>query len=208
MPFQLFGIGFLLTFAGPCLLTCCVPAAILCAAGSSGKFRKTFESALLFLSGRLFSTLIYGVLAGLSVRAISLFRDRYGDTVRISTALFFIAAALLILTGEGRVLRCRTFIKKSGFLLMGAVMGLLPCPPFIAVFMQIALISAGVKEALLNSLFFAIGIFLSGLIVICACGGAMGRAAAEIIKLPKVHLAARILCALFFLLIALGYFLR
>jgi len=91
---------------------------------------------------------------------------------------------------------------------MGSAMGLLPCPPFVAIFLEIAMRSSGPPDALLMSLFFGVGLFASGLLVIAAAGGALGRLASETLKRPRLHFAARILSAAIFLLIAFSYFLR
>jgi len=192
---QLFAIGFMLNFAGPCAFACS-PAAALCAAGTSDNNRKIILSLLLFLSGRLAAALVYGVLAGISAGAIKTAPAVYGGIINFAAAVFFIAAAVFLFAGKSGFVCRDSLLKKSGFFSGGFLMGLLPCPPFVAVFLEIALISGSVAEAVFYGFSFGAGLFVSGLIVMSAIAGIMGFSAASAADSVKVRKLFRLLCAI------------
>ena len=192
---QLFAIGFLLSFAGPCAFACS-PAAALCVAGTSDNNRKIILSLLLFLSGRLAAALLYGTIAGISAGAIRTAPAVYGGAINMLTAVFFMAAALFLLTGKAAFVCRDSRLKSSGFFTAGFLIGLLPCPPFAAVFLEIALVSMNVVEALFYTFAFGAGLFVSGFIVMAFLAGIMGFSAVSVPYSVKLRKLFRILCAL------------
>ncbi|PKN00420.1 MAG: hypothetical protein CVU78_01350 [Elusimicrobia bacterium HGW-Elusimicrobia-2] len=198
---QLFAIGFMLNFAGPCAFVCS-PLASLCAAGTSNNNKKGIIALLLFLSGRLAAALIYGVLAGISSGAIRTAPAVYGGVIEFLTAFFFIAAALLLFIGKSGFICRDSFLKNSGFFTGGFLIGLLPCPPFVAVFLEIALVSQSVTQAVFYGFSFGAGLFVSGFIVMASLTGVMGFSASAAADSVKVRKLLRILCALFLIFAA------
>ncbi len=192
---QLFVIGFMLSFAGPCAFACS-PAAALCAAGTSDNNRKIIISLLLFLSGRLAAAGVYGVLAGISSGAIRTAPAVYGGIIKFLTAAFFITAAGFLLIPKTESLCRSSRLKNSGFFTAGFFIGILPCPPFVAVFLEIAMVSRSAAEAVFYGLSFGAGLFVSGFIVMASLAGIMGFSSSFAANSVKVRKLFRILCAI------------
>ncbi len=206
---QLFGIGFTLGLAGPCLFAC-VPAVSAYVSGTKKTPREIFPDILVFLSGRLIATLFWGVVAGFSAKILNGFLSSPSAELlvrRLGGALIILLAVFVFL---GKVSVCgvkASKIASGGIFLLGVLIGLAPCPPFIALFTEITLISKSVASAVLLSFSFGLGLFVSGLIAISVVSGFLTAASAKIFVSPISRRIFRYVCALLVALIGVKWIL-
>ena len=205
---QLFGIGFSLGMTGPCLFTC-VPVVTAYVSGTGKKPREIFTEILLFLSGRLAAAIFFGFLAGVSARFLNVFLN--SKTVSYLRPL---GGALIILLGFSvlfgkRSFPCAGFAKKAasgGVFLLGFFIGLAPCPPFIALFAEIALMSKSVLDGIFYAFFFGSGLFVSGLIALSAASGVLTGFLPKMLN-EKSKRIFRIVCGLLMVVMGTKWFL-
>lgn len=204
---ELFGIGIGFGLAGPCLLVC-APVLITYIAGRQLAWRQALRDIFVFLSGRFLAYLVLGYLAGLS--GIILRRFCNLDLIPFVKAL---GGAIIIVLGIyvwlGRepfvcLGKCKTgkIFSFSSLFILGFIIGIFPCAPLLALLLEITLISKTALEGMFYALFFGLGTFISGFIVIGGLSGILSWLPTKILKSKRSNLIFRIICAL--LLIWLG----
>lgn len=204
---QIFGIGFSFGIVGPCFLVC-APVLITYLGASKKDFGRGLKDIIVFLFGRLLAYLFLGFLAGLSALVLKRF-------ISSNLALFFrpLSGIISILLGlfvlfakeDSDSLCSRRFHKAYTFgslFLLGFIVGITPCAPLMALLFEITLISKTVFDGILYALFFGLGTFFSGVLVIGALSGILTGVTARLLRSAKSRLVFRIICAA--LLILLG----
>ena len=200
---QLFGIGFGLGVAGPCLLSC-TPMLVAYIAGNKKSFIEAAKEITVFMSGRL---LAYIILAGLAGASGSLLRQFTGSNL---TALFRPAAGaisillgIFLIFGEGRggcsrpASKTKNRYGAGGLFALGFTIGVAPCGPLTALLFEITLISRTALDGILYGLSFGLGTFVSGFLAAGALSGILTR----IPIAPKIF---KILCGALLILFGIG----
>ena len=175
LSFFLIGLYF---GAGPCLLTC-GPLLISYAASTKKNVRESIFAYLLFSFSRV---LIY-LLLSLSVFfvEVAIIRTFYISSSRyvyILGGLFIILVGIAILLGKGFDHKlCHNlhhlFIHKDAktVIMLGLIVGLLPCMPLLFVIGSIATFAKTWVQALLLGLSFGLGTVVSPLVVLVILAG-------------------------------------
>ena len=174
--FNLFLMG--LAFGwGPCLASC-GPVLIPYIAGTRKNSLKGVGAYLLFSCARIAVYLVLGVAVFFLGKFII-----EAWLVRFSKYIYVILGALLVIIGGrtagGRNLTgnrlketCRFLIDdEKSIIVMGLIMGLLPCVPLLALLGYSGLVSKTWIEALIYSFSFALGTVLSPLLILSALTG-------------------------------------
>lgn len=206
---QIFGIGFSFGVIGPCFLVC-TPIIITYIAGREKRWKAVFGDLFTFLSGRLLSYVILGSLAGLSGTLVARFTS--SDITLIFKPLggvISILLGILMLAGKENVHdTCKTPYDKvynfGGLFTLGFIVGITPCAPLGALLLEIALISKTALEGASYAVFFGLGTFFSGLIVIGSLAGILTGFASKILKSRTSNLIFRIACASLLILFGVG----
>ena len=204
---QLFGIGIGFGLAGPCLLVC-APVLITYVVGRQARWKQALRDIFVFLSGRFLAYLVLGYLAGLS--GIILRRFCNLDLIPFVKALGGVIIILLgISVWWGRECfprlhkwKANTIFSFSSLFMLGFIIGVFPCAPLLALLLEITLISKTALDGMFYTLFFGLGTFISGFMVIGGLSGILTWLPNKILKSKRSNLIFRIICAL--LLIWLG----
>jgi predicted metal-binding membrane protein len=191
---------------GPCLFAC-VPVVTAYISGTKRRPGEIFPEIFLFLSGRLIATIFFGFLAGISARILNNFLSSGAVSL-----LKLLGGATIIFLGFfvffGKAPFCRGFVRKiapGGIFLLGFFFGLAPCPPFIALFVEITLMSKTVFDGIFYALFFGLGLFVSGLIVLSIASGVLTGVSSKILNSDKSRQVFRIICGLLVVLIGIKW---
>jgi thiol:disulfide interchange protein DsbD len=205
---QLFTIGFSFAFAGPCLFSC-APVLVIYISGKRLKWKQALSDIFIFLFGRLLAYLLLGYLAGLSGVVLRQFGGlKFLPVLKIFGGVIIILLALQIWLGKElfsnecfckhkRLLNCGSLI------LLGFIMGIFPCAPLLALLFEIALISKSGLIGLTHSLFFGLGTFISGFIVIGVLSGALRLLPQKFLKSKLSNNIFKGVCAVLLILLGL-----
>lgn len=207
---QVFGIGFSFGVIGPCFLTC-APALLAYVAGTQKRLSSVALDVSVFLCGRLVGYCVLGAVAGLSgyiIRKIS--SPSMSAISGYAGGILSIVLGLTVLSGIRTSSSCShakigQVYNFGGLFLFGLVIGVSPCAPLAALLLEIALISKSAVDGLIYALFFGLGTFLSGLLVVGGAAGFFSRVPAHLIRSPKINTIFKIFCAI--LLISFGIFM-
>jgi len=164
--------------SGPCLISC-GPILISYIVGTNKNTPRGMKDYLLFSLARLF---VYIVLALVVFFLGSFTLERLLG--RCSKYVFILGGGFIVFVGIAMVLgrklefKLFPFIQKSirannkpSVMMLGLIVGLLPCAPLLAVLSYIGLISKSWFSSLLYGLSFGLGTFLSPLILLIALTG-------------------------------------
>lgn len=176
----------LLFGSGPCLSSC-GPVFLAYIAGSKKDIPKSIGAYILFSAARI------GVYAGLSLAVFFLSKfalERLlGSFYRYVLVLgggFIILMGLFLALGKRPWPHFwpswyRNILERDqkSMLVMGLVVGLLPCAPLLSVLSYVGLISRTWLSSLLYAFFFGIGTFLSPLLLLTILAGIIPRFFAE-----------------------------
>jgi len=207
--FQLFSIGFGFGLAGPCLLVC-APVLIAYVAGRQKADKQGLSDILIFLSARLLAYLVLGFLAGLSGVVLRRFLNlSLIPWIKALGGLIIILLGIDVWLGRepfAWLHKCKVgkIFGFSSFFVLGFIIGIFPCAPLLALLLEIALISKTAMDGLSYALFFGLGTFISGFIVIGVLSGIFTWIPAKLLKSKKSNLIFRIICALLLFWLGLG----
>lgn len=176
-----FILGFSFGF-GPCLASC-GPILIPYVAANKKTLPGSIRTYILFSLGRIS---VYMLLA-LSIFFLGQFlTDRFLGN--ISRYVFIFGGILILIMGLLTALRMRLEYRPCQFLqrhllqqdkksifVLGAIIGLVPCAPLLALVSYIGLVSKSWYNGLLYSFIFALGTFISPLLVLTALSGYLSR---------------------------------
>ncbi len=206
---QIFAIGFSFGVAGPCFLSCS-PALIAYITGTKRKLSEVLNDAAIFLFGRLLAYVLLGCLAGLSGVVLRRFiNSNFAFFFKPASGVISIVWGIFILIDrQPDSFGCRFAQNKvsnfGGLLLLGFFIGISPCVPLLALLSEIVLISKGALDGIYYALFFGLGTFISGLIIIGAMTGILSGLAAKIFRSRNSRFIFRVVCALLLILLGLG----
>ncbi len=209
---QVFGIGFSFGIAGPCFLVC-TPILVTYILGRREAPARTAIDITVFLFGRLFAYIILGALAGLSGAAFRhVAESSVGSILRPLGGIISILLGLVVLVRKEEVAcACKMGHNKvydfGSLLVLGFLIGISPCPPLIALLLEIAMMSHSAFEGASYAFSFGLGTFLSGLIVIGALAGILRGIVQKLIRSKGIALFFRVACALLLILLGAGLLL-
>lgn len=166
---------------GPCLASC---GALLLSyiAGTGKNVSKGIITYLLFSLSRIFVYLVLGLAVFFSGRFIferffNLFR-----LVSIGAGMFVILLGALMISGKGvNLIPCsflhRHILEKDNksIIILGLIMGILPCAPLVTMLTYAGLISRNGFENLLYIFSFGLGTIVSPLVVLAGLTGLLPR---------------------------------
>jgi len=205
---QLFAIGFSFGFAGPCLFSC-APVLVIYISGKRLKWNQALSDICIFLFGRLLAYLLLGYLAGLSGVVLRQFGGlKFLPALKIFAGVIIIFLALQIWLGKelfsGECLcKHKRALNCGSLILLGFIMGVFPCAPLLALLFEIALISRSGLIGLTHSLFFGLGTFISGFIVIGVLSGALRLLPQKFLKSRLSNNIFKGVCAVLLILLGL-----
>ena len=209
---QIFGIGLSFGIAGPCFLVC-TPILITYILGRREAPASTAVDIVVFLSGRLFAYIVLGALAGASGAALRHFAEsNAGFALRPLGGIISILLGLVVLVRkEGTACARKAGHNKvydfGSLLALGFIIGISPCPPLIALLLEIALMSKSAFEGASYAFSFGLGTFLSGLIVIGALAGILKGIVGKLVRSKGISMFFRVACALLLILLGIGLLL-
>lgn len=202
---QIFAIGFSFGVAGPCFLSCS-PALITYSLGTKRKLNEVLSDIFIFLSGRLLAYILLGYLAGLSGVVLRQFMSSHLASFLkpVSGVISIIWGVFVLISKQSDSFVCRWIQNKisnfTSLLLLGFFIGISPCVPLLALLSEIVLISKSSWDGVCYGLFFGLGTFISGLIIIGAMTGILRGLAERIFRSKNSRFIFRIVCALLLIL--------
>lgn len=168
--------------SGPCLASC-GPLLISYVAGAKKQIVKSFLAYVLFSLARI---CVYLIVGGLIFSLGRFFTERalsgFSKYILWSGGVFIIGIG--ILTASGRSFESgicgflqRKFLKtdKKSIILLGVVIGLLPCAPLLALFSYTGLVAKSWGQSILYNLSFGIGTFFSPLLPLVLVSGFLSK---------------------------------
>ena len=201
---ELLTIGITIAF-GPCLFFC-TPIVFSYIGGTQDSWQKGFKSVLIFSLSRAFVYVILGLLAGLFGKILTTSLDKYSLTIYIIGGAFISLSGILILLGKNPNLHlCQTIRKHTiendirSSIILGIIIGLLPCPPLLGILVYISLVSQDLWQGALLGFSFGIGTIISPLIIFGILASSLPK---KIIKSPKTFEIFKKVCG--FLLFLFG----
>lgn len=202
----------LLSGAGPCLATC-GPLLISYAAGTRKDIKKSIAAYLLFSLGRVAVYLVFGVVVFFFGRLASMpALGSFSRYVFVAGGVFIISLGLLITLG--RNLEHKFCRRIQGFLLdkdaktmvmLGLIIGLIPCAPLLSILSYIGLVSKSWLSALLYSLSFGLGTVISPLFILAGCAGLIPKI---ISRDNLLYRAFNIICGLIIIILGVQLIAR
>lgn len=170
IPMELFIIG-LTVSVGPCLLFCS-PLVLPYIAATRKGFTEGLKAILTFSFARLIAYGILGLSAGGFGRLLTEWLYKFDYLVFTLGRLFISTLGMLIFFGKEPQLRfCQLFKKRNvenstrDLLLLGFVVGILPCIPLLGVLTYIALRATNWWQGAFYGLAFGMGKLISPLIL-------------------------------------------
>lgn len=181
---NLFLIGLTLSF-GPCLFFCS-PIILPYIAATKKGWIDGLKSVFIFSVGRILAYLVLGILATFLGSAIHEILAGKTEIILRSGGLIISSIGLIIVSGIGaKSSLCPGWCKElagKGFLgtiLLGLVVGFLPCMPLLGVLTYIAVTSRNLLDGLLYALFFGLGVLISPLFLLGPLASALSQLIAK-----------------------------
>ncbi len=201
---ELFTIGIAMAF-GPCLFFC-TPIVLSYIAGTQDSWRKGVKSVLIFSLSRAIVYVLLGSLAGFFGKLLTTTLDKYGLTIYFIGGMFISLSGILILLGKNPNLRLCQILRKytvendiRSSIVLGIIIGLLPCTPLLGILVYISLISKDLWQGALLGFSFGVGTIISPLIIFGILVSSLPK---KIIKSPKTFEIFKKVCG--FLLFLFG----
>ena len=164
--------------SGPCIASC-GPLLVSYIAGNRKGIAKGISAYFLFSAARV---AVYLALA-LAVFFLGKFileswLGRFSKYLFILAGIFLVILGGLIAAGRDLKSHCGEFLNRKlltydrkSIILMGLLIGILPCAPLLALFGTLGLISKTWMQAVLYTFFFSLGTVVSPLLILSACAG-------------------------------------
>jgi sulfite exporter TauE/SafE len=166
--------------SGPCLASC-GPILISYIVGTKKDIGKGVVSYILFSLARIAVYIILGLCVFLLGRFVLMrFVGEVAKYLVVAGGAFIILIGALMIIGKSWNLEFCNFLHKhmvqrdkKSVMVLGVVIGLLPCAPLAALFSYVGLISKTWAQSLLYSLSFGLGTALSPLILLVILAGSI-----------------------------------
>ncbi len=153
------------------------------------------KAALLFSVGRLLALSILGGLATVAFSFINqFFPPQKSGWLYLILSLFMIAIGILIILGKGFKMHIGKSLLGKGnesMFLLGFLMGIAPCVPYVAVLTYIACVA---ENAVLVGILYAVVFAIGTAIAPIALGALMGIIPGKLFKSAKLLRAFQVVC--------------
>lgn len=164
--------------SGPCLASC-GPVLISYIVGTKKNVSKGLVAYVLFSLARMFVYIILGMLVFfLGKLALERFAGSFSKYIFMIGGSFVILMGLLMALGKRMEFRACQFLKKNiveqdkkSLIILGLIIGLLPCAPLLAIFSYTGLVSKSWLHSLIYNFSFGIGTTVSPLILLVIFAG-------------------------------------
>ncbi len=177
---SLFLSGILLG-SGPCLASC-GPILISYIAGTKKNILKGVLTYILFSSARIVVYLILSLMVFLGSFTLERLLGSFSKFILIIGGSFVILIGILMALGTRLKLPFCRFLgenilgkDKKSIIIMGLLIGLLPCAPLLAVLSYIGLVSKSVFQSLIYAFSFGLGTFASPLLLLSILAGVIPK---------------------------------
>ena len=178
---SLFLLG--LSFGSGACIASCGPLLITYLVGTEKNVTKSITSYILFSVARIAVYVILSLCVFLVGRFVIMrfVADILRYLVVAGGALIMVMGVLVAMGKEYKFALCGVLHKRliehdvKSILIMGLVIGLLPCAPLIALFSYVGLVSKTWAQSLVYSLSFGLGTAFSPLIFLAVFAGAMPK---------------------------------
>jgi sulfite exporter TauE/SafE len=175
-------ISGLLFGSGPCIASC-GPILISYIAGTKTNLLKGLKDYILFSLARISVYIILGlIIFFLGSFTLQRLLGDYSKYIFILGGSFIILIGLLMVLGKRLEFRFLRFFHKNilerdkkSMILLGAVIGFLPCAPLLAILSYTGLVSKSWIDSSLYNFSFGIGTFVSPLILLAMLAGLIPR---------------------------------
>ena len=172
----------LLFGSGPCLASC-GPILISYIAGTKKSILKSLLAYILFSLARISIYLILGIgvffLGSFGLERLLGGLSKY---IIFIGSCFIILIGMLMIAGNRFEYKACCFLQKKilghdkkSIIILGLIMGLLPCAPLIAIISYSGLVSRSWLQSLFYTFFFGLGTFVSPLVLLTFLSGLIGR---------------------------------
>lgn len=185
---ELLIMGFSISW-GPCFLLCGPLIFSYLAADEKG-WKRTLPKILIFASTRLFTFAALGSLAAIFGKSLAGSLQRYDNVLFILTGFFVCLLGLLIILGKSSQPRLCGIMHHFtidnpfwGAMILGFLLGILPCFPHLVALTYISLISNKLAQGTFYGLSFGMGTIFSPAIIL----GGLGSSLPDLIKNPNHH---------------------
>jgi len=190
---KLFTAGFIMGW-GPCL-TYTAPLLLPYIGATKRNWQDGLKVSFMFSIGRLAALAILGGLATIAFRLINqYFPPHRSGWLYLIIALFMIGTGILIISGKKVSIHIgKELLNKSieSMLIIGFLMGLAPCAPYVAILTYIACIAENkIFVGILYATIFAAGTAIAPLVL----GTLMGIISEKLLKSATLLKIFRIIC--------------
>lgn len=170
---------------GPCLASC-GPLFISYLAGTKKNLTTALSAYFLFSLARIFVYLILGILIfWLGKFILEFWLNRFSKYLFTLGGIFIVVLGILTavgtssqhwLGGSCQFLQKKLLAKdKKSIILLGLIIGILPCGPLLALLGYVGLVAKNWVEVITYCLFFGLGTILSPLLILSALAGLIPR---------------------------------
>jgi len=205
---NLFLAGFTASF-GPCLLTCS-PVMLPFITGTRQNLRQGILVAVVFALVRLLTFTQLGILVAVLGNSLVSVLHRYHATVIIGTGALIALLGVVVMLGRDLQSRfCRILHREGttglkGAIVLGVLMGILPCIGKLGVLAFVAVRAHTVWRGAAMSLAFALGEAWSPIIILSAFSGLLP----QVLRTPRAQLILTRISGFFVFVIGLTLILR
>jgi sulfite exporter TauE/SafE len=185
---------------GPCL-TYTAPLLLPYIGATKRSWQEGFKVGLLFSTGRLIALALLGGIATVAFSFINqFFPPPKSGWLYVIAALFMIALGTLIIMGKGLKIHIGDKILHKGtgsMFVMGFLMGIAPCVPYVAILTYIACIAENaVLTGVLYGALFALGTAVAPILL----GTLMGIIPGKLLRTDKLYRAFQVICGIILIL--------
>lgn len=202
---ELFLVGLAASF-GPCLLYCS-PLIVIFIAGTKKGWKEGLVSMLIFSLGRLIAASILGFLVGILGRLLIDKLSKFDYVIFVIGGILISIIGMLMMLGRESPRLCEVLKKHTvdnkfrGPMLLGFIVGILPCLPLLGVLAYIALNTRILWQGAFYGFAFGLGEAISPLIIVGVFAGILPK---MVLKDNRIYgLFARI-CGFIIFLIGLN----
>lgn len=204
---ELFIIGITVSL-GPCFAFC-GPVILPYIAATRRGWKEGLKATLIFLFSRLVAYIILGLLAGLLGRLLILWLRQFEYLIFLIGGILILIIGLMIIFGkESHPLLCQFLSRQvvdnniKGPMLLGLIVGILPCLPILAVLSYIALKSQNLWQGAFYGFSFGMGKFISPLIPLGVLASSLPKV---LIKNQRIYNFFNRLCGFILFFIGLNF---
>jgi sulfite exporter TauE/SafE len=181
---------------GPCL-TYTAPLLLPYIGATKRSWQDGFKVGLLFSTGRLIALAMLGGIATVAFNFINqFFPPHKSGWLYLIAALFMIALGVFIIIGKGFKIHLGDKILHKGtesMFVMGFLMGIAPCVPYVAILTYIACIAENaVLTGILYGALFALGTAVAPIVL----GTLMGIIPGKLLGKDKLYKAFQVVCGI------------